>query len=105
MAPRRRKRWWHLGSRPGLPTNNSLLALLSSLALPNNKSRYMPPPWLLRAAVAFYRPLKPTGLPPLATLAQMAHRRPKKTTPADKRHGPAVYPAAPPPPPQYTVLP
>ncbi|KAI7845142.1 hypothetical protein COHA_001187 [Chlorella ohadii] len=36
---------------------------------------------------------------------KMAHRRPKKTTPADKRHGPAVYPAAPPPPPQYTVLP
>ncbi|KAL4452314.1 hypothetical protein ABPG75_007976 [Micractinium tetrahymenae] len=35
---------------------------------------------------------------------KMAHRRPKKRCPADKRHGPAVYPEAPAPPPQYTVV-
>lgn len=35
---------------------------------------------------------------------KMAHRRPKKRCPADKRHGPAVYPEAPAPPPQYTVI-
>ena len=31
-------------------------------------------------------------------------KRPKKTTPSDKKHVGATYPALPPPPPAYTVL-
>ncbi|PSC72171.1 50S ribosomal chloroplastic [Micractinium conductrix] len=35
---------------------------------------------------------------------KMAHRRPKKRCPADRRHGPAQYPAPPAPPAEYTVI-
>jgi hypothetical protein len=35
---------------------------------------------------------------------KMAHRRPKKRTPADRRHGPAQYPAPPAPPAEYSVI-
>ena len=34
----------------------------------------------------------------------MNHRRPKKRTPADKRHKGAEYPPLPTPPPEYTVV-
>jgi hypothetical protein len=35
---------------------------------------------------------------------KMAHRRPKKSNPSDRRHGPAEYAPLPVPPPEYTVV-
>ncbi|KAI3438175.1 hypothetical protein D9Q98_000612 [Chlorella vulgaris] len=35
---------------------------------------------------------------------KMAHRRPKKRNPSDRRHGPAQYPEQPAPPAEYVVV-
>lgn len=34
----------------------------------------------------------------------MNHRRPKKSNPSDRRHGPAQYAPLPPPPPEYVLI-
>jgi hypothetical protein len=49
----------------------------------------------------------PTTDPPLSphqAVKLKTKKRPKKTTPSDKKHVGATYPALPPPPPAYTVL-